>query len=173
MNSKIRFTRIRDVKAPSYHVGDAGSDFYVPENTQDFLDALIKKNIEELDNNIWVEGDDIVVGPHSQVLIPCGIKVDILDKNTYLDAENKSGIATKKELLVGAQVVDAIYQGEVHINLHNVSDKPQRIGFGTKVVQFLHKEYIQTVWEEISNDEYDKIETSERGTGGFGSSGLK
>ena len=61
MNSKIRFTRIRDVKAPSYRVGDAGSDFYVPENTQDFLDALIKKNIEELDNNIWVEGDDIVV----------------------------------------------------------------------------------------------------------------
>ena len=172
MNSKIRFTKIRDVKSPSYRVGDAGSDFYVPENTQDFLDALIKKNIEELDNDIWVEGDDIVVGPHSQVLIPCGIKVDILDKNTYLDAENKSGIATKKELLVGAQVVDAIYQGEVHINLHNVSDKPQRIGFGTKAVQFLHKEYIQTVWEEISNEEYDAIETSERGAGGFGSSGL-
>ena len=127
---------------------------------------------EELDNDIWVEDDDIVVGPHSQVLIPCGIKVDILDKNTYLDAENKSGIATKKELLVGAQVVDAIYQGEVHINLHNVSNKPQRIGFGTKAVQFLHKEYIQTVWEEISNEEYNNIETSARGEGGFSSTGL-
>ena len=137
-----------------------------------FLEALLKKNVEELDNDIWVEGDDIVVGPHSQVLIPCGIKVDILDKNTYLDAENKSGIAAKKELLVGAQVVDAIYQGEVHINLHNVSNKPQRIGFGTKAVQFLHKEYIQTVWEEISNEEYNNIETSARGEGGFSSTGL-
>lgn len=172
MNSKIRFTKIRDVKSPSYRVGDAGSDFYVPNKTQDFLDALLEKNVEELDNYIWVEGEDIVIGPHSQILIPCGIKVDILDKNTYLDAENKSGIATKKELLVGAQVVDAIYQGEVHINLHNVSGKPQRIGFGTKAVQFLHKEYIQTVWEEISNDEYNMIETSERGAGGFSSTGL-
>lgn len=172
MNSKIRFTKIRDVKGPSYRIGDAGSDFYVPNKTEDFLEALLKKNVEELDNDIWVEGDDIVVGPHSQVLIPCGIKVDILDKNTYLDAENKSGIATKKELLVGAQVVDAIYQGEVHINLHNVSNKPQRIGFGTKAVQFLHKEYIQTVWEEISNEEYNNIETSARGEGGFSSTGL-
>jgi deoxyuridine 5'-triphosphate nucleotidohydrolase len=172
MNNKIRFTKIRDVKSPSYRVGDAGSDFYVPNKTQDFLDALLKKNIEELDNDIWVEGDEIVIGPHSQILIPCGIKVDILDKNTYLDAENKSGIATKKELLVGAQVVDAIYQGEVHINLHNVSDKRQRIGFGTKAVQFLHKEYIQTIWEEISNEEYDAIEASERGAGGFSSTGL-
>lgn len=173
MNSKIRFTRIRDVKAPSYRVGDAGSDFYVPNKTEDFLEALLTKNVEELDNDIWVEGNEIVIAPHSQVLIPCGIKVDILDKNTYLDAENKSGIATKKELLVGAQVVDAIYQGEVHINLHNVSNKPQRIEFGSKAVQFLHKEYIQTVWEEISNDEYNSIEASERGAGGFGSTTLK
>lgn len=172
MNKKIRFTRIRDVKAPSYRVGDAGSDFYVPNNTRDFLNDLLEKNIVELNNNIWVEGDDIVIGPHSQVLIPCGIKVDILDKNTYLDAENKSGIATNKELLVGAQVVDAIYQGEVHINLHNVSNRPQKIAFGSKAVQFLHKEYIQTEWEEISNGEYNAIEASDRGAGGFGSTGV-
>ena len=60
MNSKIRFTKIRDVKSPSYRVGDAGSDFYVPNKTEDFLEALLKKNVEELDNDIWVEGEDIV-----------------------------------------------------------------------------------------------------------------
>jgi dUTPase len=165
MNTKIRFTRIRQVHVPTRNAGDAGSDFYVPDNTEQFLIDLADKNIG---NNVWVENDKIWIGKHSQILIPCGIKVDILDKNTYLDAENKSGIATKKELLVGAQVVDAIYQGEVHINVHNVSDKPQYIEFGQKLTQFIHKEYIPTVWEEISNDEYNNIEVSGRGDKGFG-----
>lgn len=165
MNRKIRFTRIREVHVPTRNAGDAGSDFYVPENTEEFQKVLADKNIG---NNIWVTGDEINIGAHSQILIPAGIKVDILDKNTYLDAENKSGIATNKELLVGAQVVDAIYQGEVHINVHNVSDKTQTIKFGQKLVQFLHKEYIPTEWEEISNEEYDNIELSQRGDKGFG-----
>lgn len=173
MNTKIRFTKIRDVKSPERTEGNAGSDFFVPNNTEDFLEVLLRKNVEELSNDIWVVDNKIMIGPHSQILIPCGIKVDILDKNTYLDAENKSGIATKKELLVGAQVVDAIYQGEVHINLHNVSNKPQYVEFGSKAVQFVHKEYIPTVWEEISNEEYNNIEASSRGAGGFGSTGLK
>lgn len=171
MNTKIRFTRIREVHVPTRNAGDAGSDFYVPENTQDFQIDLADKNIG---NNVWVKDNEIWIGAHSQILIPSGIKVDILDKNTYLDAENKSGIATKKELLVGAQVVDAIYQGEVHINVHNVSDKAQYIEFGQKLTQFIHKEYIPTVWEEISNDEYDNIEVSGRGDKGFGEgTGLK
>lgn len=171
MNAKIRFTRIREVHVPTRNAGDAGSDFYVPENTPEFQNDLADKNIG---NNVWVNGNNIWIGPHSQILIPSGIKVDILDKYTYLDAENKSGIATKKELLVGAQVVDAIYQGEVHINVHNVSDKAQYIEFGQKLTQFIHKEYIPTVWEEISNDEYNNIEVSGRGDKGFGEgTGLK
>ena len=106
-------------------------------------------------------------------MIPSGIKVDIIDKNTYLDFENKSGIATKKELLIGAQVIDAIYQGEVHINVHNVSNKTQTIEFGQKLAQAIHKEYRDTQWEEITNEEYNNIDKSSRGDGGFGSTGLK
>lgn len=171
MNNKIRFTKIRDVKSPSRNQGDAGSDFYVPEYTDEFAHVLLEKNSK---NNVkLLNHKEIEISPHSQILIPSGIKVDILDKLTYLDFENKSGIATKKELLIGAQVIDAIYQGEVHINVHNVSDKFQVIEFGQKLAQAIHKEYRNTEWEEISNEEYDKIETSERGTGGFGSTGLK
>lgn len=171
MNNKIRFTKIRDVKSPSRNQGDAGSDFYVPEYTDEFAHVLLEKNSK---NNVkLLNHKEIEISPHSQILIPSGIKVDILDKLTYLDFENKSGIATKKELLIGAQVIDAIYQGEVHINVHNVSDKFQIIEFGQKLAQAIHKEYRNTEWEEISNEEYDKIETSERGAGGFGSTGLK
>ena len=170
MNNKIRFTKIRDVKSPTRNQGDAGSDFYVPEYSIEFADILKEKN---KNNKIAIfDKNEIAIGPHSQILISSGIKVDIIDKNTYLDFENKSGIATKKELLIGAQVIDAIYQGEVHINVHNVSDKWQTIEFGQKLAQAIHKEYRDTQWEEISNEEYDNIEVSSRGEGGFGSTGL-
>lgn len=170
MNNTIRFTKIRDVKSPTRNHGDAGSDFYVPEYNEEFVHDLKEKN--ELNNITILNYSEIMIGPHSQILIPSGIKVDILDKNTYLDFENKSGIATKKELLIGAQVIDAIYQGEVHINVHNVSDKDQIIKFGQKLAQAIHKEYRDTEWEEISNEEYNNIEASQRGAGGFGSTGL-
>ena len=174
MNStnKIRFTKIRNVKSPSSNWGDAGSDFYVPEYSEEFAKDLLEKN---KNNNIVVKLDtqEIQIGAHSQILIPSGIKVDIMDKYTYLDFENKSGVATKKELLIGAQVVDAIYQGEVHINVHNVSDKTQTIKFGEKLAQAVHKEYRNTEWIEISNEEYDLIPPSTRGDGAFGSTGLK
>ena len=169
-NNLVRFTKIRDVKSPKRNAGDAGSDFYVPEYSEDFVKVLKEKNkqndVQILNNN------EIKIGPHSQILIPSGIKVDICDKFTYLDFENKSGIATNKELLIGAQVIDAIYQGEVHINVHNVSNKYQTIEFGQKLAQAIHKEYRATAWLEISNDEYNNIEKSTRGEGGFGSTGL-
>lgn len=174
MNNKIRFTKIRDVKSPSRNQGDAGSDFYIPEYSEEFKKVLLDKNenntIAVFDKN--EDKKEIAIGPHSQILIPSGIKVDILDKLTYLDFENKSGIATKKELLIGAQVIDAIYQGEVHINVHNVSDRWQTVEFGQKLAQAIHKEYRDTQWEEISNEEYDNIEVSSRGEGGFGSTGV-
>ena len=173
MNStnKIRFTKIRNVKSPSRNWGDAGSDFYVPEYSEEFIEVLKEKN--QGNNIVVLNENDIQIGPHSQILVPAGIKVDILDKYTYLDFENKSGVATKKELLIGAQVIDAIYQGEVHINVHNVSNKFQTIKFGEKLAQAVHKEYRNTEWVEISNEEYDQIPKSSRADGGFGSTGLK
>ena len=172
MNNKVRFTKIRKVKSPTRNQGDAGSDFYVPDYDQDFIKDLKEKN-ENNQISISKANNTISIGAHSQILIPSGIKVDIIDKNTYLDFENKSGIATKKELLIGAQVIDAIYQGEVHINVHNVSNKTQTIEFGQKLAQAIQKEYRDTQWEEITNEEYNNIDKSSRGEGGFGSTGLK
>ncbi len=173
-NRTIEFTRIRDVKAPSRaNSHDAGTDFFVPNYTPEFLEDLKAKNIA---NNLQynVENDElsIVIPAGEQILIPSGVKVNILDKNTYLDANNKSGVATKYHLLVGASVVDADYQGEVHLNVHNTGNLPVTIFAGQKLVQFIHKYYINTDWQEISNEQYNEIQVSDRGTGGFGSSGI-
>lgn len=173
-NRTIEFTRIRDVKAPSRaNSHDAGTDFFVPNYTPEFLEDLKAKNIT---NNLHynVENDElrIIIPAGEQILIPSGIKVNILDKNTYLDANNKSGVATKYHLLVGASVVDADYQGEVHLNVHNTGNQSVTIFSGQKLVQFIHKHYINTDWQEISNEQYNEIQVSDRGAGGFGSSGI-
>ena len=180
MDRRIQFTKIRDVKSPSRaNANDAGTDFFIPYYTERFLADLKEKNknnditfvykIDELGDQIV----EMTLAPHAQINIPSGIKVNILDKNTYLDADNKSGVATKYRLIVGAKVVDAGYQGEVHLNLINTSDEEVTLRTGQKIVQFIHKEYIKTEWQEITNEQYDAIEVSDRGTGGFASSGEK
>lgn len=179
-NTKIQFTKIRDVKSPARaNSHDAGTDFFIPNYSQQFLEDLIIKNrnnklgyiIDKDDANNFVLR--IVIPAGEQVNIPSGIKVNIFDKGTYLEANNKSGIATKYHLVAGACVVDADYQGEVHLNMINTGNVDIEITSGMKIVQFIHKYYINTDWEEISTNEYNSLEASDRGAGGFGSSGVK
>ena len=181
-NRKIQFTKIRDVKSPNRaNLNDAGMDFYIPNYSEEFSNDLKAKNTA---NNLQyiLDGEDgenpnytlrIIIPAGEQINIPSGIKVNILDKNTYLEANNKSGIASKYHLVVGASVVDADYQGEVHLNLINTGNTDIEVFSGMKIVQFIHKYYIHTDLEEISIDEYNSLKASDRGFGGFSSSGIK
>lgn len=177
--SKVDFNIIRDVKKP-YRANkhDAGTDFFVPEYNLGFLEILIKKNN---DNNLHYEikVDEkentqlyITIPPAEQIMIPSGIRVWIHDKNTYLQATNKSGVASKFHLDVMANTIDADYQGEVHINLCNNGNTPVTIQTGQKLVQFIHQYYIDTEWNQISTDDYNNIEESDRGDGMAGSTGI-
>lgn len=180
MDRRIQFTKIRDVKSPNRaNSHDAGTDFFIPEWTESFYNDLLEKNKKNeitYQPIIYEGGSEVLemtLAPHAQINIPSGIKVNILDKNTYLDANNKSGVATKYRLVVGAKVVDADYQGEIHLNLINTSNEYVSIRTGQKIVQFIHKEFINTEWEEITTDEYNSLEATDRGTGGFASTGEK
>ena len=181
-NRKIQFTKIRDVKSPNRaNLNDAGMDFYIPNYSEEFSNDLKAKNTA---NNLQYildreDGENtnytlrIIIPAGEQINIPSGIKVNILDKNTYLEANNKSGIASKYHLVVGASVVDADYQGEVHLNLINTGNTDIEVFSGMKIVQFIHKYYIHTDLEEISNVEYNSLKASDRGSGAFSSSGIK
>lgn len=179
INNTIEFTKIRDVKSPvRANQNDAGIDFFIPNYSSQFFKDLESKNEGNNITYVYVNKNneselEIILAPHAQVNIPSGIKVNILDKNTYLDANNKSGVATKYRLDVGAKVVDADYQGEIHLNLINTSNEYITIRTGQKIVQFIHKEYIKTNLIEISNEEYNKLEKTDRGAGGFASTGEK
>ena len=112
--ANIKFLKIRDVKSPTRGTAEAaGIDFYVPNYNAQFEDDFKAKN-----PNIHYEAGkfkmNIYLQPGQRVLIPSGIKT-WMEMGTALIAANKSGVATKKGLIFGAQVVDSDYSGEVHI----------------------------------------------------------
>jgi|TARA_R110002020_G_scaffold82359_6_gene203841 dUTP pyrophosphatase len=146
----MKITKIKDVKTPTRaNTTDAGVDFFIPNDYTGKTD----------------------LSPGESCFIPSGIKVNV-PEGYALIAFNKSGVATKKGLHVGACVVDCGYQGELHINLTNVSAEDQTIAAGDKIVQFvllpLGDPAIELVEE---NNLYESVST--RGEGGFGSSGTK
>lgn len=165
----IKFLKIRNVKDPKRNNGeDAGIDFFTPEYSPEFEEVLRLKN-----PNTNINEECIYVEPHRAVLIPAGIK-SVFDSNLALIAHNKSGVCTKTQLVVGAQVIDSSYQGEWHIHVINTSDKMVRIDYGSKLTQFIPL-YIYdgefSIQENIPENEFFKNTTS-RGAGGFGSTGL-
>lgn len=173
----LKYCKVRKVKSPARaHMTDAGIDFFVPEDlTLEVMSEKFKITGCELKTEVDELGKikSFKLKPNESVLIPSGIKVKV-PAGYMLQYNNKSGVASKRGLLVGASVVDIGYMGECHINLHNVSKYNQYILAGDKIVQGILVPIGFLMPEEVEDEHalYGE-ETSARGTGGFGSSGVK
>ena len=171
----IKYCKVRDVKSPCRaHSTDAGIDFFVPFGISlDTMKEKFKTTGCSVDTEVDENGNVICfkLKPNESVLIPSGIKIKVPD-GYMLQFNNKSGIAAKRSLLVGSSIVDIAYEGECHINLHNVSDKEQIISAGDKIVQGILVKVGFHQPEEVENEEIlFKGSTSERKENGFGSTG--
>ena len=147
----MKFLKITEVKSPNRGTPQsAGIDLFVPESFQ-----------------------TVALEPGKSVLIPSGLKVNV-PEGYALVCMNKSGIATKKSLLVGACVIDEDYQGEIHIHLINAGTQVQTIFPGDKIIQVVLVPVDYTNNEIVSNEEelWDG-KVTKRGEGGFGSTGTK
>ena len=115
-------------------------------------------------------GDHKSVLPSSSILIPTGLKFGV-PHGYMLQVMNRSSIAAKRGLVVGAHVVDSGYNGEVFINLHNVGSRSQDIYHGDKIAQLVMIPVVPfRAMENLDNDLYDdKISISKRGDGALGS----
>ena len=145
----MKVLKIKDVKLPTRGTPQsAGLDFYIPN---DFKPTQLR--------------------PNMSILIPTGIKANV-PPGMALVAFNKSGIAVKKSLLIGACVIDEDYQGEIHIDLKNVGKETQLLNPGDKIIQVvcLPVNYVEV--EEVQS-EHDLFngEITERGEGAMGSTG--
>jgi dUTPase len=166
-----------DVKAPVRDTGNAGVDFFIPNYTKAFAEAFnAKNNPNQAYLSTDIDGVRIIrIMPHGRVNIPSGIR-SFIPKNVALEAQNKSGIATKYGLIYGASVVDANYQGIIHISLINTTSQVIELPFGMKAVQFLPRVIDISPIEVYNNmsldDFYKDFEFSNRGEGAFGSTGV-
>ena len=173
----LKYCKVREVKSPCRaHEFDAGIDFFVPTSLRmDDMKPKFETSKSYPLTTFNSDGTikDFTLKPGQSVLIPSGIKVRV-PEGYMLQYTNKSGIASKRGLLVGANVVDIGYEGECHINVYNVSDHDTIISAGDKIVQGILVRIGFNVPVEVENEEalYGNSK-SERGSGGFGSSGTK
>jgi dUTP pyrophosphatase len=115
--------------------------------------------------------DPVVIDPRESVIIPTGLKFGI-PHGYMLQVMNRSSIAAKRGLMVGAHVIDSGYDGEVFINLHNVGSSPQMIRYGDKIAQLVMIPVVAFRPYVIESDLYqESITISDRGEGALGSTG--
>ena len=115
-----------------------------------------------------IEGS-ITIAPHTTAKIGTGLSFE-LPNNTFGAIFARSGLATKKGLapanMVG--VCDSDYRGEYIVPLHNYSNESQTIEPGERIAQLILMPYIPMVFEEV-----EELNDTQRGDGGFGSTGSK
>lgn len=112
---------------------------------------------------------DNIIYPGETLKIPTGIAVEI-PEGYFGGVFARSGLATKQGLrpanCVG--VIDAPYRGEIIVALHNDSKTPQKISHGDRIAQMV---FLPIIYAELNI--VDKLSDTDRGDGGFGSTGKK
>ena len=111
------------------------------------------------------------LAPGENSLLETGLKFGV-PHGYMLQVMNRSSIASKKNLVVGAHVVDSGYAGEVFIDIHNIGTDSQIISPGDKIAQVVLIPVVPFRAKESSTtDLYESypISISERGEGALGS----
>jgi dUTP pyrophosphatase len=108
----------------------------------------------------------ITLFPGEKTLIPLGIAVEF-DEGYMCRVENKSGIASKTGLLNVNGIIDSSYRGEIKVIVYNLGNQPEEIKRGQKIAQLVFYKI-----ETPSVNFVDELSDSDRGEGGFGSTGL-
>ena len=111
----------------------------------------------------------VTIAPGETALIPTGIVVAVPRGYVGL-VYARSGLACKRGIAPANKVgvIDADYRGEVMVYLHNHGTEPQTIENGDRVAQLVITPYLTAEFERV-----DELDSTERGAGGFGSTGKR
>ena len=111
----------------------------------------------------------VTLAPMERKVIPTGLHI-ALPAGTEAQVRPRSGLAAKHGITVlnAPGTIDADYRGDVGVILINLSTDPFTIEDGDRIAQMVLAKYERAQWELT-----DTLEDSERGSGGFGSTGIK
>jgi dUTP pyrophosphatase len=138
-----------DVEIPQYaKAGDAGMDvraYFTNES----------------------RGIELVSG--ARAIIPTGIKVAI-PRGYEIQVRPRSGLAIKEGLTVlnAPGTIDSGYRGEIGVILYNANPNSVKVQHGDRVAQLVLSKVPSIVWSEVEN-----LSETDRGEGGFGSTGTE
>lgn len=144
----VKITRLsnnfKDLPLPTYATeGSAGMDIYA---------AVTEK---------------VIIEPFSTVLIPTNIAIE-LEKGYECQVRSRSGLAIKNGIfaLNAPGTVDSDYRGEIKVILSNFSKEPFEVKRGDRIAQLVFNRYEKAQLKEVTS-----LQETERGEGGFGSTG--
>ena len=111
--------------------------------------------------------EDIILQPGARKLVPTGLSIE-LPVGFEAQVRPRSGLALKHGITVlnSPGTIDADYRGEVGVILINLGDKAFTIARGERIAQMVVAPVSQIQWRET-----DALNASDRGQGGFGSTG--
>jgi len=111
--------------------------------------------------------EEMVLQPGEHALIPTGFAM-ALPAGFEAQVRPRSGLALKHGITVlnTPGTIDADYRGEVGVILINHGQQPFHIQRGDRIAQMIIAPVMQAAWQEV-----ETLDTTERGSGGFGSSG--
>jgi len=144
---KVRIKKLhKDAKIPTYATdGSAAVDLYAIEDYTFRFKEFVK-------------------------FVRSGISIE-MPKGYYAEIYNRSGLASNKELIIlSSRVIDNDYRGEIMLPMKLIANIPDGwvtvIKKGDRIAQMIIKKY-----EKIEFEEVNELSETDRGDGGFGSSG--
>lgn len=110
----------------------------------------------------------ITLNPMERILVPTGLFME-LPVGYEAQIRPRSGLAIKKGITVlnSPGTIDADYRGEINVILVNLSQEPFIINDGERIAQMVIAPHVKATWEEV-----ETLSETERGTGGFGHTGV-
>lgn len=109
----------------------------------------------------------VTLGPLERAMIPTGLFVE-LPEGCEMQIRPRSGLAAKHGITVlnSPGTIDADYRGEIKVILVNLSGEPFTVEAGERIAQMIVARYEQIEWQPA-----EELGATERGAGGFGSTG--
>lgn len=113
--------------------------------------------------------EPVLLKPLQRAMIPTGLYI-ALPAGYEAQVRPRSGLAAKHGVTVlnTPGTIDADYRGEIRVILVNLSDQPFEVVPGERIAQMVIARHEQVEWEPV-----DELDATERGAGGFGSTGKK
>ena len=111
--------------------------------------------------------EPVTLGPLQRAMIPTGLFIALPD-GTEAQVRPRSGLAAKYGISVlnSPGTIDADYRGEIKVILVNLSNEPFTVNPGERIAQLVIARYEKIEWSEV-----EVLDETERGEGGFGSTG--